>query len=351
MGLALAGANAFASAAAGQVSSPLIYEDIDSFAAAIAEIDAGSAPLAALDRYMAGASPGMQIFATRFGTSAASIAEKLASHPNYYRYVSGLRPEIEAHEIALKQAISRLQSEAPAGSRPVPIYFLVANMRAGGNPGLVQTPEGPRPAIGIAVELMAKSERVDTSEFPKGPPGVRLTDLPAVALHEMSHIFQMQVQGIDNYRSLYADPARSTNLAFAIREGCADFLVWRAAQWRIEDRYQFVLEHADPLWAEFSAILHQPVDASASWFGPRNADHPEQPMQVGYGIGMQICEAYYEAAGDKSQALAQIYGAYLPEHFEAILAPYATRMRHSGNETMTTASRPDGGPNGSGTAP
>lgn len=317
---------ATASATDGKTGSPLIYDDLDAFAAAIADIDAGKEPLDALQRYIDGASPGMQIFTARFGTSAATIAERLASYPNYYRYLASLRPEIEAREAELQRAISELQSSAPAGSRPVPIYFLVANLRAGGNPGMVQTPEGPRPAIGIAIELMAMSDRVDLAEFPKRTPGVSLTDLPAVVVHEMSHIFQMQAQGMDNYRSLYIDPARQTNLAFAVREGCADFLVWRAARWRFEDRYQFVRDHAGQLWAEFSSILHEPVDPSAGWFGPPNDIHPERPMQVGYGIGMQICEAYYEAAADKSQALEQIYGAYLAEHFEAILAPYAERM-------------------------
>lgn len=317
---------ATASASDGKAGSALVYDDLDAFAAAIADIDAGSEPLVALQRYIDGASPGMQIFTARFGTSAASIAEKLASYPNYYRYLAGLRPEIEAREPELQRAISELQSSAPPGSRPVPVYFLVANMRAGGNPGLVQTPEGPRPAIGIAIDLMALSDRVDLAEFPKRPPGARLTDLPMVVVHEISHVFQMQAQGMDNYRSLYADPARSTNLAFAVREGCADFLVWRAARWRIEDRYQFVRDHADQLWAEFSPILNQPVDPAASWFGPRSDSHPERPMQVGYGIGMQICEAYFEAAADKSRALEQIYGAYLPGHFEAIVAPYAERM-------------------------
>lgn len=331
--LLLGTAAALASASDGKTGGTLVYDDLDAFAAAIVEIDAGSPPVGVLKRYLDGASPGMQIFTSRFGTSAESIAEKLASHPNYYRYLAGLRPEIEAREAELQRAISELQSSAPAGSRPVPIYFLVANLRAGGNPGVVQTPEGPRPAIGIAIELMAKSDRVDLSEFPNGPPGVSLTDLPMVALHEMSHIFQMQAQGLDNYRSMYTDPARSTNLAFAVREGCADFLVWRAARWRFEDRYQFVREHADQLWAEFSSILHQPVDPSASWFGPRNDIHPERPMQVGYGIGMQICEAYYEAAADKSQALEKIYGAYLAEHFEAIAAPYVARMRRRHGST------------------
>lgn len=325
-GLLLGFTMASASASDGKSGSPLIYDDLDAFAAAIADVDAGSAPLDALQRYIDGASPGMQIFTAQFGTSAATIAERLASYPNYYRYLAGLRPEIEVRETELRSAISELQSGAPAGSRPVPVYFLVANMRAGGNPGLVQTPEGPRPAIGIAIDLMALSDRVDLAEFPKGPPGVRLTDLPMVVVHEMSHIFQMQAQGLENYRSLYTDPARSTNLAFAVREGCADFLVWQAARWRLEDRYQFVDEHAEQLWAEFSPILNQKIDHGANWFGPRSDSHPERPMQIGYGIGMQICEAYYEATADKSQALKQIYGAYLPDHFEAILAPYVERM-------------------------
>lgn len=326
--LVLFAATSLSSASDAKTASPLVYDELDGFAAALAEIDAGSEPVAALQRYIDAASSGMQIFTGRFGTSAETIAARLASHPNYYRYLSTLRPELEAREAELLSAISKLQSTAPDGSKAVPIYFLIANMRVGGNPGIVQTPEGPRPAIGIAIELMAMSDRVDLAEFPERPPGVHLADIPTVALHEMAHIFQMQAQGLDNYRSLYADPARMTNLAFAVREGCADFLIWRAARWRLEDRHQFVAEHADTLWAEFSPILNQPVDPSASWFGPRNDTHPGRPMQVGYGIGEQICEAYYEAAADKSQALEKIYGAYLAEHFEAILAPYAERMNH-----------------------
>ncbi|MCB1569464.1 MAG: hypothetical protein KDI69_11695, partial [Xanthomonadales bacterium] len=250
-GLAMACALAWASAAEEPAGAPLVYDDLDAFSAAVAKIDSGSDALPTMQSYIAQASPGMQIFTSRFGTNAESMAEKLASHPNYYHYVASLHAGIKAEKAELQKAIGALQSGAPAGVRPVPVYFLVANMRAGGNPGLVQTPEGPRPAIAIAIELMAMSDDVDLAEFPKGPPGVKRVHLPAVAVHEMSHIFQMQIQGMDNYRSLYADPARSTNLAFAIREGCADFLVWRATKMRFEDRYQYVTEHADQLWAEF----------------------------------------------------------------------------------------------------
>jgi hypothetical protein len=101
---------------------------------------------------------------------------------------------------------------------------------------------------------------------------------------------------------------------------------WQATGWRLEDRYQFVRENGEELWAEFSAILNQPVDPSTSWFGPRSDARPERPMQVGYSVGMQICETYYDATADKSEAIEQIYGAYQAEHFEAILAPCAERM-------------------------
>jgi len=326
MALALLATSPVTMALAPSPNGILFYGDVDRFATALAEIDAGAPPEAALQRYISEASPGMQIFTSRFGTSAESIADKLASHPKYYRYLSTLRPDLEAREAELMGAIGQLQSDAPPGSRPVPIYFLVANLRAGGNPGMVQTPEGPRPAIAIAIDVMAMSERVDLAEFPKQFPGVLLADVPKVALHEMVHIFQMQAQGPDNYRSLYTDPTRMTNLAFAIREGCAEFLAWRASGWRFEDRHRYVTDNADALWKEFSPLLHEPVDQAASWFGPRSEAQPDRPMQVGYGIGEQICAAYHEAATDKARALDRIYGAYLPEHFEEILAPYAERM-------------------------
>jgi hypothetical protein len=307
-------------------SKLVIYDDLSTFAAAITEIDAGSDPFAAFQRYLDKASPGMQIFTARFDTSAATIAEKFTKYPKYYHYLTTLRSEIEAREAEMLTAIGKLQMSAPAGSKPVPVYLLVANMRAGGNPGVVQTPEGPRPVIGVSIDLMAQSDRVDSVEFGGRPPGLKLTDLPYSVVHEMAHIFQAQNQGMANYRSIYNDPAKSTNLAFAIREGCADFLVWQATGLRFEDRYQFVKAHKKELWDEFSAIADKSTDPTSSWFGPRKYTPPERPMQVGYGLGMQICETYYEAEPDKSMAMKQIYGAYLPEHFKAILTPFAERM-------------------------
>lgn len=318
-------ATALASAAA-ETQSPIVYDDLDAFAASMASIDAGTAPKDAMAAYLAVASPGMQIFTARFGVTAESMAARLDRYPRYYRHLATLRPQVQAFEPEIRAAMAQLLAAAPHEASLVPIYFLVANMRAGGNPGLVKTAQGMRPAIGIAVDLMAMSADVDRSEFPDGSVGIGLADIPFSAVHEMSHVLQAQAQGMDAYRSIYTDPARGTNLAFAVREGCADFLTWQASGWDLDGRQAYVKANERTLWAAFQPILRERMDFKQSWFGPRSADHPDWPMQVGYGVGMAICKAYHDAAADKTAALRAIYGAYLPAHFEAILAPYAARM-------------------------
>lgn len=301
----------------------LVYDDVAAFARALAAIDGGQATTAAMAEYIAQASPGMQIFTARFGVNPDTMAERLRQRPRYYRYLATLRPEIEAREPQIRAALARLHAAALPSAVPVPIYFLIANMRAGGNPGMVKTPQGPRVAIGIAIDLMAHSPRVDMSEFPNGPAGIGLDDLPYTAVHEMAHVFQAQAQGMDAYRAMYADPARGTHLAFAVREGCADFVTWQASGLGFAERNAYVKTHERALWAAFEPVLRKPVDPALGWFGPRKGDWP---MQVGYGVGKAICETFYESAADKAEAMRQIYTASRPEHFDAIVAPYEARM-------------------------
>lgn len=306
--------------------SPIVYDDLDAFATAMATIDAGTAPQQAMAAYLAAASPGMQIFTTRFGVTPESMAARVDRYPRYYRHLATLRPQVQAFEPEIRAALAKLHKAAPHDARPVAVYYLVANMRAGGNPGMVKTAQGMQPAIGIAIDLMAMSTQVDRSELPRGTVGIRLADIPFSVVHEMAHVLQSQVQGLDAYRGMYADPARSTNLAFAVREGCADFLTWQASGWDLDGRQAFVKANERKLWAAFHPILHERMSPQQPWFGPPTADRPDWPMQIGYGVGMAMCQAFYDDAADKTAAMRAIYGAHLPEHFEAIARPYAARM-------------------------
>jgi hypothetical protein len=304
------------------------YDEMDRFAAAIAAIDAGADPAEQMHQYVSDASPEFQFFAGRFDVTPESMLRRLQQFPRYYRYLTTVKSEIQGREAEFTAALARLTAMAPAGSRPVPFHFLIANQTAGGQPGFVPTPQGDRYFITVGVDVVAMSPRVDMSEFPNGAGGrQRLADLGQVLVHEMAHVYQRQLQGLDNYRSIYTDASRSTNLAFALREGCADYITWLASGWRLGDRYAYAAAHEEELWAAFEPIMRDRQDGASGWFGSASDAHPDWPSQIGYSLGEIICRAYYEEAGDKRAALTTIYGAYLPEHFETIAAPYVTQQR------------------------
>jgi hypothetical protein len=308
-----------------------VYEDLDAFAAAMARIDEGADAAAEMLGYTENASPAFRFFAGRFGATPESMLEEITRRPRYYRYLGTLKPELQAMEPGLRAAMRRLRETAPPGSAPVPFYFLVGNQTAGANPGFVDTPQGQMYFVAVAIDAMAMSPRVDMSEFARGAGGrVRLDDIPYVVIHEAVHVYQRQQQGLDNYRAIYTVEGRGTNLAYAIREGCADFLTELVSGHRLEQRESYVDGHERELWRSFAQVMLEAEDGASGWFGAPSEAHPDRPSQVGYGLGSRICRAYHDASPDKTSALLAIYGAHLAEHFEAIAAPYAARMAASG---------------------
>lgn len=290
-------------------------------------VDGGADLSAEMQNYVANASPAFGFFAGRFGATAESMTQQVARRPLYYRYLTTLKPELQAMEPRFRTAMARLAETAPPGSEPVPLYFIIANQTAGGNPGMAETPEGRIYFVALAIDVMGISPRVDMSEFPNGVGGrVTPDEIPYVVIHETAHVYQRQLQGMDNYLSIYRVEGRGTNLAYAIREGCADFLTELASGWTVPQREAYVSAHERELWTAFAPVMREQEDGATGWFGAPGEAHPEWPSQVGYGLGSRICRAYYDAASEKRAALMAIYGAYLPEHFEAIVAPYAARM-------------------------
>lgn len=318
---------ACASSPAETAPATFVYEDFDSFAAAMRAVEGGADLSGEMQTYVANGSPAFGFFAGRFGVTPDAMTQQVERRPLYYRYLTTLKPELQAMEPRFRTAMSRLAETAPPGSAPVPIYFLVANQTAGGNPGSAETPQGTIHFVAIAIDVMAISPRVDMSEFPNGVGGrVTLEEIPYVVIHETAHVYQRQLQGFENYVSIYREEGRGTNLAYAVREGCADFLTEFVSGWTIPQREAFVAAHERELWAAFEPVMREQQDGASGWFGAPSAAHPDWPSQVGYGLGSRMCRAYYDAAPDKRAALLAIYGAYLPEHFEAIAAPYAARM-------------------------
>ena len=228
-----------AAALAVQTTAPtFIYHDVDAFARAYATVPAGGDPLPAMREYVKSASPGFVAFAKAYGTTAESLAEQVRRRPRYYASLTRLAQRLKSMEPEISKAIEKLSEMAP-GQRPVPIYYMVADQKAGGTPKEVVAADGSVSfGILVAIDMLGVTPDLDKEEFPKGPGGrASAEDIPQVVVHEMVHVYQARTQGIDNYRSIFRAETGGSNLAIAIREGAAEFITWLVSGRRLGNRH------------------------------------------------------------------------------------------------------------------
>lgn len=298
------------------------YEDLHLFDRALQDIAAGTDPLESMEGYVSNASVAFKGFAKRYNVSAESIATEYAKRPVYYSDLPIIEDWLRAREPEIKDVLSRLVELAPRGDA-VPIYFLVADQKAGGTPVLIEDAGGPRPVIAVAVDVIAITSETDMSEFPDGTGGrAERADLPQVIVHETAHVLQLSAQGgIDNYRSIY-NAENGNMLAVAIREGCAEYLTFTASGWRLGDRHLYAAAHQKELWEAFKPVMDEPPFSVPGWFGGESPEHPDWPSQIGYSLGEQICKHHYESVTDKSQAIKDLFSIYAKDDVRVLADAY-----------------------------
>ena len=298
------------------------YEDLRRFDQALQEIAAGADPVESMEGYVADASAAFKGFAGRYEVTAESIANQYTKRPIYYGGLPGIEDWLKTREPEIIDALNRLVELAPSGES-VPVYFLVADQKAGGTPIPVETEDGIRAVIAVAVDVIALTPETDMSEFPNGVGGrANRADLPQVVVHETAHVLQVSAQGgLDNYRSIY-DPDSGSMLAIAIREGCAEYVTLLASGWRLGDRHIYAAEHEKELWEAFKLVMDEPPFSVPGWFGGNHPDYPDWPSQIGYSLGERICRFHYENATDKGEAMKDLFSLYAPDDVKPITTAY-----------------------------
>jgi len=298
------------------------YEDLRLFDQALKEIAAGAEPVVSMEGYVTDASVAFQGFAERYEVTAESIATQYAKRPIYYGDLPRIEDWLRAREPEITDALNRLVELAPSGDS-VPVYFLVADQKAGGTPIPIETEDGIRAVIAVAVDAIALTSETDMSEFPDGAGGRAMrADLPQVVVHETAHVLQVTAQGgLDNYRSIYK-PDNGNMLAIAIREGCAEYLTYLVSEWRLGDRHLYAAEHEKALWQAFKLVMYEPPFSVPGWFGGDHPEHPDWPSQIGYSLGERICKFHYENATDKSEAMKDLFSLYAPDDVKPMATAY-----------------------------
>jgi hypothetical protein len=298
------------------------YEDLRRFDKALQEIAAGVDPVESMEGYVTDASVAFKGFAGRYEVTAESIATQYTKRPIYYGDLPRIEDWLKIREPEIIDALDRLVELAPSGES-VPVYLMVADQKAGGTPIPIETEDGIRAVIAIAVDAVALTSETDMSEFPNGAGGrAKRADLPQVVVHETAHVLQVSAQGgIDNYRSIY-DPENGNMLAIAIREGCAEYVTFLVSGWHLGDRHIYAGEHEKELWEAFKLVMDEPPFSVPGWFGGSHPDYPDWPSQIGYSLGERICRFHYENATDKREAMKDLFSLYAPDDVKPMATAY-----------------------------
>ncbi|HEV2287430.1 MAG TPA: DUF2268 domain-containing putative Zn-dependent protease [Candidatus Acidoferrales bacterium] len=234
--------------------------------------------------YLDKGSPGLKDFIDARIKSAANLVRAIDMHPKYYAGLQDVTPQIAPMEPAMRASFRKLKELYGDAVFP-DVYFLVGRMNSGGTTGAS--------GLLIGLEMHAKTATTDMGEMDNwlkavlGPPD----QLPGIVAHELIH-----------YQQTTNNP--KTLIAASIIEGSADFVGKMISGQSINQNiYAYGNAHEGELWQEFRGEMNGTDFSHWLYQGDKSKD---RPADLGYFMGYRICEAYYDRATDKRQALRDI---------------------------------------------
>lgn len=270
----------------------LVTEDIAHFWEAFDQAKPEFSPTAFREIYFGQATPGLRDFILSRMKNASRYAEKIHSHSSYYastrqsmQTIAEMKPDIRASFFALKYLY-------PDAVFP-DVYFVVGRMNTGGtisDCGLLVGTEIYGRTDDAPMHELSKWERNNVSS---------VDNIPAIVAHELAH-YQQDVA------------PSNTLLAEAIHEGSADFISYLVTGTTINEKtYRWADKREEQLWKAFQEDMHDTDFGSWLYTQPK-----ERPADLGYWMGFQIVQSYYQQADNKRKAVKDMltiddYNAFL----------------------------------------
>ncbi len=247
--------------------------------------------------YVQKATRGLKLYQQLSNSDAGSFLAAIRTHPRLLQSIRATTLAIPTYNQSIREGARKLKQIYPASGFPE-LFFCVGKFEVAGN----RTDD----VLYIGVELTCLSQESPRDElipYMRAAAGT-FDQVDVVCLHEMVH-YQQKL-------------APKTNLEAALVEGGAEFiahyLTGKSTMQVVFDRVDAALEKT--IWHEFASQLDKPVDAK--WF-LANADvERNRPGMLGYVVGYRICEAYYNKAANKAEALKAIISLSNPREIYEI---------------------------------
>ncbi|MBN8675176.1 MAG: hypothetical protein J0L56_13655 [Chitinophagales bacterium] len=265
----------------------IITSDIDHFWELYDRINSKDADELFMQEYILKGSQGLRtFFEVRMNLRATNLVSTVRSKNKYYESIRPVSLALKNYKPQIVAAAKKLKALYDNAIFP-PTSFVMANFNAFG------TADGGGGQL-IGVEFLCNPATADTSQLGSWEK-TNLTDtsrILGIVLHELIHIEQNTVN--DN-----------TLLGRSINEGAADFISQLVLGYNLNKKiHDYGNIHEKELWEKFSRQMHK-EDVSEWLYNGFDAKRG-YPQDLGYYIGYKICEAYYQKAADKKQAVKDI---------------------------------------------
>lgn len=228
-------------------------------------------------------SPGLDAFTKVRVINAAEMDTVLKLYPKYIESIRVNTLKLAGIKDKLKEYFLKLKEIYPDVYYP-DIYFTMGCFNTGG------TVSGRMLLIGS--EMMCadgNSPKEELSDWLKGNIG-DFENIEQIVMHESIHTLQS------------GNP--KTLLGASIREGACDFIASMVTGNELSSaHYVYGSKYEKGLWKEFKKEMNGNKYSRWLYSGDNSVG---RPSDLGYFMGYKICEAYYENAADKKQAVKDI---------------------------------------------
>lgn len=259
----------------------LVVSDIKNFIDAYKTLTASSDSIQVLQTlYIDKASQGLKEYITRFNLSAAAISNAINAYPAEYNKIEKFYSQISVVETEFINQMEDYKKVIPNAMFP-PTYLLVADYK-----GIGQASK-----FGQLISIERKI--LDDMESFKN-----------LIVHELTHFQQAMSMGMAKYGSIYT---RKDNLLdIVLREGGAEFITFKLVRNNVEQFVKLKNYEKNEIvyWEKFKTDLKN--QDQSFWLNAAYNNEKGIPVQLGYGLGYKIVEAYYNQAEDKTKALKDI---------------------------------------------
>jgi len=213
--------------------------------------------------------------------TAAEYIRTLHKYPIYFKSLRINTSDIAIYQAILDSTFKQLKKAIPDYETPT-VCFAIGCFRGGGT-----TKKG---TILMGSEIALADATMDYSEF-KGNLRVTLSagvDLVDLVAHESIHCQQHNAKN-------------RTLLSIALQEGAANFLPALILHHTIDlSKDKYAMAHECELWQEFKTEIDN--DSLDKWLF-NTSTIKNRPPDLGYFMGMRICEAYYNHQPNKVEAI------------------------------------------------